>query len=145
MIYIGADKHGFKTIQSVIGYLKDKNIPFKNVGVASPDEDMKLEDLIPAVVGGVRENENNKGVLICGTGIGVTVGANKFSGIRAVLGDEEKLVEWSRQYDDCNILCLPGWSTNDEAVKKSLYTFLKTDYDGDVARLAMMKIFDTWH
>ena len=145
MIYIGADKHGFKTIQSVIGYLKDKNIPFTNVGVGSSDEDMELENLIPAVVRGVRENKDNTGVLVCGTGVGVVVGANKFSGIRAVLGGEEKIVEWSRQYDDCNVLCLPGWSISDEATKKSLHIFLETDYDGDPSRLAMTQTFDTWH
>lgn len=145
MIYIGADKHGLETVKAVIAYLNEKKIPFKNLGVSSPDEDTRLEDLIPAIVNGVREAENNKGVLICGTGIGVMVGANKFSGIRAVLGDEEKLVEWSRQYDDCNILCLAGWNVKPEKAGKLLNVFLNTNYDGDTARLSMIKTFDTWH
>jgi ribose 5-phosphate isomerase B len=145
MIHIGADKHGLETVKAVIAYLNEKNIPFKNLGVASPDEDMKLEDLIPAVVNGVRESKENKGVLICGTGVGVVVGANKFSGIRAILGNDEKIVEWSRQYDDCNVLCFAGWNLKSEAVQKMLNIFLNTNYDGDAARLSMIKTFDTWH
>lgn len=145
MIYIGADKHGLETVEAVIAYLNEKKIPFKNLGVVSPNEDMKLEDLIPAVVNGVRESKENKGILICGTGVGVVVGANKFSGIRAILGNDEKIVEWSRQYDDCNVLCFAGWNIASENVQKSLNIFLNTNYDGDVARLSMIKTFDTWH
>lgn len=145
MVYIGADKHGLETVKAVIAYLNEKKIPFKNLGAASPNEDMKLEDLIPPVVNGIRENKENKGVLICGTGVGVVVGANKFAGIRAILGNDEKIVEWSRQYDDCNILCLAGWDVESEKVGKLLNTFLNTHYDGDTNRLSMIKTFDTWH
>src|SRR5579863_8889688 len=106
MIYIAGDKHGYNAIKLVEDYLHTYNIEFVNLGVKSNEEEIKLEDMIPSITKKVLEKKENKGILSCGTGVGVEVGANKFSGIRACLATNEKVAEWSRVYDNCNVLCL---------------------------------------
>ena len=145
MIYISADKHGFKAIQFVEGYLKAHNLSFENLGVRGEEEDMKLEDMIPPFVEKVRSNSANCGILSCGTGVGVEVGVNRFSGIRACLATNPKIAAWSKMYDNCNVLCLVGWETNKEIVCEVLDAWFNAQYDGDTGRLKMMESFDTWH
>lgn len=145
MIYIAADKHGYKVIKMTEEFLKLNRIDYKNLGVASNKEDMKLEDMIPKVVKNVRKNKSNKAILSCGTGIGVDVGANKFSGIRACLATSTKIAEWSRIYDDCNVLCLVGWNRNKKEVNRILKAWFNAKYDGSKQRLKMFKAFNKWH
>lgn len=145
MIYIGADKHGYKAIQFVEDYLKSHNIDFENLGVKNENEDMPFEDMIPKVVSKVKEDEDNKGILSCGTGVGVEVGANRFSGIRACLATNPKIAEWSAVYDKCNVLCLVGWDVEKKNVDKMLDAWLNAKYDGDEKRLKMIETFDSWH
>jgi RpiB/LacA/LacB family sugar-phosphate isomerase len=145
MIYIASDKHGYKAILFAEEYLRSHNLEYKNLGVNNASEDRKLEDVIPNVVRKVRENENNKGILSCGTGIGVEVGVNKFSGIRACLATNEKLAEWAVVYDKCNVLCLSGWDVTKENVFRILDGWFNSTYDGDEDRLKMFKEFDAWH
>ncbi|KKS19181.1 MAG: Sugar-phosphate isomerase, RpiB/LacA/LacB family [Candidatus Roizmanbacteria bacterium GW2011_GWC2_41_7] len=145
MIYIGADKYGYKAISIVEEYFQSKSIEYTNVGVKSEKEDIQLESLIPKVVNPVKENNMNKGILSCGTGAGVEIGANRFSGIRACLAANEKIAEWSVVYDNSNILCLSGWEINKDNIKKILDAWLNAAYDGNQDRLKMMEEFDSWH
>ena len=145
MIYIAADKHGYKSIQFVENFLKKNKIAYQNLGVASDKEDMKLEDLIPKVVEHVRKNKENKAILSCGTGIGVEVGANKFSGIRACLATNAQIAKWSRIYDGCNVVCLVGWKTTKKEIGKILKAWFEAEYDGSEKRLKMFEVFNTWH
>lgn len=145
MIYIGGDTHGYKAIAIVETYLKSHTLAYENLGVVDTDSDMKLEELIPLVVNRVLERDTNLGILACGTGVGVAVGANRFSGIRACLATTEKIAEWSKVYDKCNVLCLSGWETTKELIFKILDTWFSFYYDGDADRLKMFKAFDTWH
>lgn len=144
MIFIGADKYGYKAISYVIEYLQAKKMDFVNLGVKNADEDIKLEELIPPVANKVRSNPRNKGILSCGTGVGVAVGANKFRGIRACLACTPQIAEWSVVYDNCNILCLSGWESDKATVYKILDAWLNAKYDGDKERLDMIAAFDTW-
>lgn len=144
MIYLGADKHGLKTIKIVENYLKNNNINCVNLGINKDGEDIKLEDLIPKVTKKILESENNKGVLVCGTGIGVAVGANKTKGVRANLATEKMIAEWSVVYDNCNVLCLVGWEPNKKNIEEIVNSFLNAKYDGSKSRLQMMKVFDSW-
>ncbi len=144
-IYLAGDKHGFKAIQYVKEWLKSKKIEFVDLGVKSETEEMMLEIMIPPVARGVLENEANRGILACGTGIGVEVGANKFSGIRACLVTSKELAEWAGVYDKCNILCLVGWNCERSKIYKMLEKWLEAKYDGDQARLKSFVEFDKWH
>lgn len=145
MIYIAADKHGLKTIQFVEAYLKEHNLRFENLGVRSEGKDMRLEDMIPPLAEKVKSHLTNYGIISCGTGVGVEVGANRFAGIRACLATNPKIAEWSKVYDNCNVLCLVGWETTKEEVYKILDAWFGAQYDGDEGRLKMMKAFDMWY
>ena len=145
MIYIAADKHGFKAIKLVEEWLNLHNIPYDDLGVRSETEDIKLEDMIPKVMAKIRENKENKGILSCGTGVGVEIGANRFSGIRACLATNAKLAEWSRVYDNSNVLCLVGWKPEKDTVRSILDAWFGAEYDGNADRLRMMEVFDNWH
>jgi|SRR3989339_335178 len=144
MIYLGADKHGYEALKIVKNYLTSKNIKFTNLGVTSENQDIKLEDLIPKVTKKILGLENNKGILICGTGIGVAIGANKIKGIRANLATDKTIAEWSVTYDNCNVLCLTGWKPKKINIEKIIQSFLNAKYDGSEKRLQMVKTFDTW-
>jgi len=146
MYFIAADKHGWEVKKVVELFLASQGIFFENLGVTSESQDMKLEDFIPLVAKKVLENPSvNRGILICGTGIGVNIGANRFSGIRSHLAISEEQARWSRQYDNCNVLCLVGWNADKQTAEKILKAWLETDYDGDEERRSMFNAFDAWH
>lgn len=145
MIYLAADKHGFQAIKFVEEYVSSHNIEFVNLGVKNENEEMKLEDMLPPVKDKVLENSDNKAIISCGTGIGVEVGINKFSGIRACLATNAQTAEWSRIYDKCNVLCLIGWNTKQEEINKILDAWFAAQYDGNEGRLKMFEAFNKWH
>lgn len=145
MIFIAGDKHGYKAIQIIEDYLQLNKIEYLNVGVTTDEEDVKLEDLIPKITRRVLSDKNNLGIFTCGTGIGVEVGANKFSGIRACLATNEKIAEWAKVYDKCNVLCLVGWEPDKVNIHKILDSFFKAEYDGSEKRLKMFDEFNKWH
>lgn len=144
MIYLGADKHGLRVIKIVEKYLAKNNIKNINLGIKKIGDDIKLEDLIPKVTSKILKSSGNKGILVCGTGVGVAIGANKIKGVRANLATDKKVAEWSVVYDNCNVLCLSGWITNLKKINEIVDSFLKAKYDGSEKRLHMMKVFDTW-
>lgn len=144
MIYLGADRHGLKAISFVADFLRSKNVEFANLGVQEEGRDIKLEELIPKIAVEVLKNKNNTGIMSCGTGVGVEVGANKLSGIRACLAQDDKVAEYARVYDDCNVLCLVGWEAEKEKISSIVSAWLKTDYVGDEARSRMFDAFDAW-
>ena len=141
MIYLAADKHGYKAIKFAEEFLKKNKIEYENLDF---EDEIKLEVMIPKVVKKVKEN-NSLGILSCGTGIGVDVGANKFSGIRACLASNTQIAKWSRVYDDCNVLCLAGWKCNKKQIHNILKVWLSSSYDGDKDRQKMFSAFNKWH
>lgn len=145
MIYIAADKHGYKVIRFVEKFLQKSKRAYRNLGVTSDKEDMNFEDMIPAVVAHVRKNKSNRAILSCGTGIGVDIGANRFSGIRSCLATTPQIAKWSRVYDACNVLCFAGWKSSQREVNRILKAWFSAEYDGSKRRLKMFKAFDAWH
>jgi len=145
MYYLATDKHGLNVSLYVTEYFQEKSIQFTNLGIHSEGEDIRLEDMIPPFVDKIRESESNRGILICGTGIGVEIGANKFASIRACLATTPQIAQWASEYDTCNVLCLVGWDDDKEKVFALLDAWINTSYDGDEGRLKMFEAFDTWH
>ena len=144
MIYIGGDKYGYGLITFISQYLKNHNIDYQNLGVTSDSQSMGLEGLIPKVVGKVKEAGENSGILVCGTGVGIEIGANRFKGIRASLCNTPKLAEWARNKDNANVLCLSAWEFEPANIEAVLNAWFATQYDGDKDRLKMFSTFDEW-
>lgn len=116
MIYLGSDHGGFKLKEKITEYLESKNYKYQDCGTYN-NSSCDYPDFASQVVECVKKEKNNLGILICGTGIGMSIAANKYSGIRATLCYDEITAELSREHNDANILCLGERTTG---IKKSL-------------------------
>jgi len=147
MIYLGSDHAGFKLKQAIKEYLIKSGFAIKDLGNhnLSPLDD--YPDYAEKVTKAVQKNLNsNKGILICGSGQGVCMTANKFKGIRAALGYSIAAAKQSRAHGDSNVLCLSGLGSDNLQAKKIVNAWLKEKFSGEarhVRRLKKIKIIET--
>ena len=147
MIYLGSDHAGFKLKQAIKEYLIKSGFVIKDLGNhnLSPLDD--YPDYAENVTKAVQKNLNsNKGILICGSGQGVCMTANKFKGIRAALGYSIAAAKQSRAHGDSNVLCLSGLGSDNLQAKKIVNAWLKEKFSGEarhVRRLKKIKIIET--
>ena len=128
-IAIGADHAGFaakEEIKTVIKALGHAVIDEGTTGEASVD----YPDFAEKVARAVASGEAERGVLICGTGIGMSIAANKVRGIRAAVVSDEKTAALSRQHNDANIFCAGSRVTPVVKIAESLKVFLQTPFEG---------------
>ncbi len=130
MIALGCDHGGYDLMQEVIAYLEEKEIPFKNFGT-----DTKTSCDYPVfgkkVAMAVANKEYEFGILICGTGIGISMAANKVDGVRAALCHDCFSAEATRQHNDANILCMGGRVVGSGLALKIVEIFLNTEFSND--------------
>lgn len=130
MIYIGADHRGFHLKEKIIRWIYDlRKYDFEDLGALIYDEKDDYTKYAELVASLVSKNEKSCGILICGSGVGVEVVANKFDGIRASVGKNAKQVEAGRMHDDMNILVLAADFTKDNEASGMVKTFLETKFD----------------
>jgi len=130
MIYIGADHGGFSLKEKLKEYLATLNIEFIDVGAFELNMDDDYTDFTEKVVSEVEKDlENNKGVIICRTGTGSAILANKHDGIMAVEASNVLMAEKARSNNNANILALGGDIVDFDTAKEILKTFLKTSFD----------------
>ena len=128
-IAIGADHAGFaakEEIKNVIKALGHTVLDEGTTGEASVDYPDYAEKVSKAVLSG----EADKGVLICGTGIGMSIAANKFKGIRAAVVSDEKTADLSRRHNDANVFCAGSRITPVVKIAESLKVWLQTPFEG---------------
>lgn len=130
MIAIGADHGGFALKQEIMDHLKSKNIEFKDFGTYSEDA-VDYPDFGHAVANGVLDGAYEKGILICGTGIGISMSANKVPGIRCALCHDCFSAEATRLHNDANILALGGRVVGPGLALKIVDTFISTAFSDD--------------
>ena len=127
MIALGCDHAGFEMMQEVIGYLKEKGLEYKNCGTYSKescDYPVYAEKVAQAILSG----ECEKGILVCGTGIGITIAANRFKGIRAANCVNTFMAKACRQHNDANILGLGSRVIGPGTAIEVLKAFLETPF-----------------
>ena len=125
MIALGCDHGGYALMQEVKEHLKEQGIKFKDFGTDSPvptDYPIYAKKVAKAVVSGRCE----KGILICGTGIGISITANKISGIRCALCSEVTSARLTREHNDANMLAMGGGFTGELLAMEIVDTFLDT-------------------
>lgn len=128
MIAIGSDHRGYRIRQRIMKYLDEKGYEYKDYG--TPDEQpVDYPDVARCVGEAVASGEADKGILICGTGIGVCIAANKVRGIRAAMCYDTFCAMRSRQHNNANVLCLPG-DVADIDVEDIVKTFMETEFEG---------------
>lgn len=131
VIYLGTDHRGFRLKEYVKGFLRELGYAVEDMGASKLDENDDYPDFAKAVAEKVNVGyENDKGILICGSGVGVTVVANKFMYVRAALISSPDQAFDSRNDDDSNILCLAADYLEPEAARKIVFTWLQTAFAG---------------
>ena len=129
MIYLGADHRGFQLKEEIKKFLAGKNYQFEDMGNFAYDPSDDYTDFAKLVAQKVAEKpEEHKGVLICGSGVGVDITANKFHGVRSALADDIATAKQSREHDDANVLSLPANEVGFELAKQILETWLTTPF-----------------
>ncbi|HPU94669.1 MAG TPA: ribose 5-phosphate isomerase B [Candidatus Gracilibacteria bacterium] len=129
-IYIGSDHGGYEMKNSLKDYLVSKGNDVTDLGCFSTDS-IDYPDIAREVAEKVTENPGSRGVLICGTGIGMQIAANKIPGIRATVATDEHMAEMSRKHNDANVITLGGRTTEMEMAKKIVDKFLSTDFENE--------------
>ena len=128
-IAIASDHRGLKIKNRLIQSLQASGYQLLDQGTDS-DQPVDYPDFARIVAEKVSKGEAERGILICGTGIGMSIAANKFEGVRAASCYDEVMVEMSRRHKDVNILCLPGDLIGDRSVDDLVKMWLKTEFDG---------------
>lgn len=129
MIGLGSDQAGYELKQEVIKYLEEKGLEYKDYGSYSADPcDYPVYG--KKVAHAIVEGECDKGILICGTGIGISIAANKVKGIRAALCADCFSAEATRLHNDANILAMGARTTGAGLAIKIVETFLNTPFSG---------------
>jgi ribose 5-phosphate isomerase B len=130
MIAIGSDHGGYALKKALMEHLDKRGLAYKDFGTyseASCDYPVYAKAVANAVVNG----ECDRGILICGTGIGVSMTANKIHGIRAALCSDCFSAEATRQHNDANILCMGARVVGEGLALKIADTFLDTPFSND--------------
>ena len=127
-VYIGADHRGFATKENLKPWLSEQGIEFIDVGASQFTEGDDYVDFAEAVGKHVAEDKGSRGIVICGSGVGVDMVANKLLGIRSGLGIAHDQIMAARKDDDINVLALASDYTLPEELKKMVNVFLTTPF-----------------
>ena len=127
MIAIGSDHGGFELKQEIMAHLKKRGLEYRDFGTYTP-ESCDYPVYGKAVAHAVASGECERGILICGTGIGISITANKIPGIRAALCTDCFCAEATRLHNDANILALGGRVVGPGLALKIVDTFLDTPF-----------------
>jgi len=128
-IWIGNDHGGYELKRKLIAYLEERGIPFEDLGSDS-GEIVRYPHYAVQVAKAVSQGQAQRGILICSTGIGMSIIANKFERVRAALCTSTYMGRLTRAHNDSNILCLGGKITGEFEALDILEAWLTTEYDG---------------
>ena len=140
-IAIGSDHAGFELKQRLIAYLKKDGLTYKDFGTDS-EASCDYPDYAFPVAKAVAAGQFDRGVLICGSGVGVTITANRVKGIRAVNVNNLYTARQSREHGDANVLCLAGKRLPPKKALRILEIWLQTPFSGDERHLRRIRKLD---
>ncbi|MBQ5950891.1 MAG: ribose 5-phosphate isomerase B [Lachnospiraceae bacterium] len=141
MIAIGSDHGGYALKQEVMEHLAKRGIEFKDFGCYS-EESCDYPVYGHAVGRAVASGEYEKGILICGTGIGISLAANKVPGIRAVVCGDVFTAKATREHNDANILAMGGRVVGPGLALMIVDTFLDTPFSGAERHVRRLQMID---
>lgn len=129
IISAGADHGGFELKDKLVSFLREKGFTVIDNGTNSPDS-VDYPDYAKAVARDILEKRADYGLLVCGSGIGISIAANRFRGIRAALVTNPDYAKLSRQHNNANVIVFGGRFTAFEDAKNWLEIFLSTGFEG---------------
>ena len=136
MIGIVADHGGYELKEFLRNTMNEK---WKDYGCFSGDS-VDYPDMAKALACGIKNGEVTRGIAICGTGIGISIALNRFSGVRAALCYDHFTAEMARRHNHANILCLGGRNIKKEVAVELVKIFLQTPFDGERHERRIQKI-----
>lgn len=128
-IAIGSDHRGFAVKQKLVELLKKFDQDVVDVGTFDANS-IDYPDVAALVSQKVSAHEVERGILICGSGIGMCIAANKFPGVRAAPCHDDLTAEMSRRHNDLNVLCLSADMLGEKLIDRMVEIWLKTDFEG---------------
>lgn len=128
-ISIGSDHRGYHLKSRLITLLRAVGHDVSDEGTQST-KSVDYPDFAARVARKVSDHDVDRGILICGTGIGMTIAANKFPGVRAAPCYDELTAELSRRHNDLNVLCLSADMLSDRLADRLVETWLTTEFEG---------------
>ncbi|HEY4543828.1 MAG TPA: ribose 5-phosphate isomerase B [Tissierellaceae bacterium] len=140
-IGIGSDHGGFELKEAVKEYLQGKNIDVVDYGTYN-EESVDYPDYGKKVATAVVEKEVDRGIVVCGTGIGISIAANKVKGARCALCSEEYSARMSRKHNDANVLALGGRVIGQELAFSIVDAYLEEDFEGGRHERRVKKIME---
>lgn len=140
-IAIGSDHGGFELKQALIPFLQGRDIEVADAGTYTTDS-VDYPEFAEAVALLVVHGEADAGIVICGTGIGISIAANKVPGIRAALVTTPQMAELAKQHNNANILALGGRILSVETAEACVAAWLDASYEGDRHQRRLDKIAD---
>ena len=141
-MYIGSDHAGYTLKETLQAHIQDQGHDVVDLGVFDSVNKVDYPDIAREVGEKVAENPGSLGVLVCGTGIGVCMAANKVKGVRAATVHDMTTARFTRQHNDANVLCLGERVVGSEVAKDILDTFLSTAFEGGRHEARVQKITD---
>jgi len=141
LVFIGSDHAGFKVKEQLHKHLKDAGYDATDLGTFTEDP-CDYPDIAREVSEKVREHEGSLGILMCGTGIGISMAANKMRGIRAGLATDENMAEMARKHNNANILCMGARISTPEMIVKMADKFLTTTFDTEERHVRRVRKID---
>jgi len=128
-IAIASDHAGYSLKQDLIAYLKELGHEVIDLGTNSEDS-VDYPDFAKKMAEEITAKSGDRGILICGTGIGMSIAANKYNGVRAALCLFPEMAELSRKHNNANVLVLAGRLMGTELARWVVKKFLETDFEG---------------
>ena len=144
MIYLAADYAGYKLKEIIKQHLLNKKIKCHDFGTYTDEVKNDFSDFAYPVAKKVSKSKVDLGILICGTGFGMCIAANRFKHVRATLVFDTKQARFAKTHDNSNILCLSAWALKKDDALKIVETWLKTPFQKLERRLKRFKKIDLW-
>lgn len=128
-VALAADHAGFPLKEHLKRLLDDLRIPYDDLGPPAPDP-VDYPDFAEAVATAVRDGRADRGILVCATGVGMAIAANKIPGVRAALVSDPAVAALSREHNDANVLALGGRTVEPDTAREITRVFLTTPFSG---------------
>ena len=138
-IFLSSDHGGFELKEKVKSFLIDNNFEYEDLGCSSL-EPVDYPDFAKLLSKKIKDKNDSKGILFCGTGIGISMAANRFPHIRAALCTSVEMASKSRKHNDANVLALGGRILEDNLALEIVKEFLYTDFEAGRHSLRVDKI-----
>ena len=139
MIFLGADHRGYVLKEALKAHLDLQGVVCEDIGTFNEDP-VDYPKVVRSVISRMLETPESRGILVCGSGIGVSMAANRHHGIRAALCTSVKMAEMARRHNNANVLCMGTSFVNSQIAENMMDIFLATSFEGGrhEKRVAMM-------